>query len=65
MEESVITSFKKNWQKARNDGWKIDNDYFYPSKDHIAVKNAWAAIHYKTDYGIIVPHWFVQFYPLA
>ena len=64
-EKAVLNAFKQNWQIARNDGWTINNDIFYPPKSHEANKNNWATIFYKTEYGILVPHWFVKFYPIG
>jgi hypothetical protein len=62
METEVLNSFKKNWHKARNDGWRINNDMFLPPKDHEASKNNWAAVFYVTDYGIAIPNYFIRFY---
>lgn len=60
----VLKSFKQNWQKARNDGWTITENIFYPPKNHDANIYKWAAYFYEAEYGILIPHWFIKFYPI-
>lgn len=64
-EDKVLLSFEQNHFQALKDGWYIaqeDRKSLVPPKGHKA--KSWAAEWYPSIYGIYVPDWFIDFYPL-
>lgn len=59
----AIKSFYVNWRKAFNDGWKLMNGLIAPPSDHEAC--CWSAHWYQTKSGLLVPHWFPDYYTIS
>lgn len=64
IEQEIAKSFHKNWSTAEKDGWTISNRLVTPPKDHKASVNPWAARYIKIRNDILVPHWFIDYYPI-
>jgi len=63
LEAKVLASFDKNYQKAIEDGWTVnENKMFLPPKTHEAIRGCYAAYFFKTKGDIIVPSYFIKYY---
>ena len=65
LKTKALASFNKYWTKAQKDGWRLnvhfDRKVVQPPPGHRAKD--WGGYYFETENGIIVPHWFADFYP--
>ncbi|SPN79754.1 Hypothetical protein BRZCDTV_498 [Brazilian cedratvirus IHUMI] len=59
--EAVLSCYKRNHAQMFKDGWKIEDNFMCPPKEHQARN--WAAFFYKTCCGVAVPNYICRFYP--
>ncbi|SPN79619.1 Hypothetical protein ZAZAV_398 [Cedratvirus Zaza IHUMI] len=59
--EKILDCYKRNHEQMFRDGWKIEDNFMCPPKQHQARN--WASVFHRTCCGVAVPHYICDFYP--
>lgn len=58
----LFNSYYRNSDKAEKDGWKVIDGKLMPPENHEASKRT--PDFYKKKFGVEIPNYFIEYYPL-